>query len=65
MKKLGLLLLFIGIVLIAIFMIADIEMTVEFWLIGFVISMVVSTAGFILLIADLAKAIKEEKRAKR
>ena len=65
MKKLGLLLLFIGIILIAIFMIADIEMTVEFWLIGFVISMVVSTAGFVLLIADLAKAIKEEKRAKR
>ena len=46
-------------------MIADIEMSVELWLIGFVISMVVSTAGFVLLIVDLAKAIKEEKRVKR
>lgn len=65
MKKLGYLLMFIGIVLIAIFMLSDIQMTFTFWLIGFLISMLVSCAGIVLLIVDLAKAIKAEKLAKR
>lgn len=65
MKKLGLLLLFIGIILIAIFMLTDIPMSFNFWLTGFLISMLVSAAGMVLLIVDLAKAIKAEKLAKK
>ena len=65
MKKLGLLLLFIGIILIAIFMLTDIQMSFNFWLTGFLISMLVSAAGMVLLIIDLAKAIKAEKLAKK
>ncbi|SOC39326.1 hypothetical protein SAMN05877842_105163 [Ureibacillus acetophenoni] len=65
MKKLGLLLLFIGIILIAIFMFTDIQMSFNFWLIGFLVGMLVSAAGMVLLIIDLAKAIKAEKLAKK
>lgn len=64
LKKLGLLLMFIGIILIAIFMLSDIQMSIQFWLTGFIISMLVSCAGIVLLIIDLAKAIKAEKNQK-
>jgi hypothetical protein len=64
LKKLGLLLMFIGIILIAIFMLSDIQMSIQFWLTGFIISMLVSCAGIVLLIIDLAKAIKAEKNRK-
>lgn len=64
MKKLGLLLMFIGIVLIAIFTLTNIQMSFNFWLIGFLISLLVSGAGIVLLIVDLAKAIREEKLSK-
>ncbi len=63
-KKLGFLFMFIGIVLIAIFMFTDIQMTFNSWLIGFIISLLVSFAGMVLLILHLAKEIKEEKRLK-
>ena len=53
--------MFIGIILIAIFMLSDIQMSIQFWLTGFIISMLVSCAGIVLLIIDLAKAIKAEK----
>ncbi|MFY3790411.1 hypothetical protein ACOQFO_01630 [Ureibacillus sp. MALMAid1270] len=62
MKKLGLLFLFIGIILTSIFMFFDFGMTFEVWLIGFLVSMAISAAGFVLLIFDLARAIKAEKR---
>lgn len=65
MKKLGLLLMFIGIVLIAIFTLSNIQMTIEFWLIGFLISLFVSFVGIVLLIIDLAKAIKTENKLKQ
>ncbi|MBM7609092.1 hypothetical protein QUF56_02355 [Ureibacillus composti] len=64
MKKLGYLLMFFGIVLLAVFLLADLEMTFQFWLIGFLISMLVSGAGIVLLILDLWKAIKLEKANK-
>ncbi|CAM5195035.1 putative protein OS=Ureibacillus acetophenoni OX=614649 GN=SAMN05877842_105163 PE=4 SV=1 [Ureibacillus acetophenoni] len=64
MKKLGLLFLFIGIVLTSIFMFFEFGMTFEVWLIGFLISMAVSATGFVLLIIDLARAIKAENRSK-
>lgn len=64
MKKVGLLVMFIGIVLIAIFTLTDIQMSFNFWLIGFLISLLVSGAGIVLLIVDLAKAIREEKLSK-
>jgi hypothetical protein len=56
--------MFIGIILIAIFMLSDIQMSIQFWLTGFIISMLVSCAGIVLLIIDLAKAIKAEKNRK-
>ena len=55
--------MFIGIILIAIFMLADIPMSFPFWLTGFIISMLVSCTGIVLLIINLAKAIKAEKRS--
>ncbi|HWK23585.1 MAG TPA: hypothetical protein VNS08_11200 [Ureibacillus sp.] len=64
MKKLGLLLMFIGIVLIAIFTLSNIQMTFNVWIIGFLFSMLVSIVGIVLLIVDLAKAIKAEKLSK-
>jgi len=64
LKKLGLLFLFIGIILTSIFMFFDFGMTFEVWLIGFLVSMAVSATGFVLLIIDLARAIKAEKRSK-
>ena len=64
LKKLGLWLMFIGIILIAIFMLSDIQMSIQFWITGFIISMLVSCAGIVLLIIDLAKAIKAEKNRK-
>ena len=39
-------------------MLSDIQMSIQFWLTGFIISMLVSCAGIVLLILDLAKAIK-------
>jgi len=64
LKKLGLLLMFIGIVLIAIFTLSNIQMTFNVWIIGFLFSMLVSIVGIVLLIVDLAKAIKAEKLSK-
>ncbi|SOC15609.1 hypothetical protein SAMN05880501_108115 [Ureibacillus xyleni] len=64
MKKLGLLFMFIGIVFIAIFTLTNIQIPFTAWLIGFLISLLVSVAGMVLLIIYLAKEIKEEKRRK-
>lgn len=67
MKKIGLLLMFLGIVLLAIFLLSDFgnEMSLTVWLVGFLFAMVVSIVGIVLLIIDLFKAIKEEKLAKQ
>jgi len=56
--------MFIGIVLIAIFTLSNIQMTFNVWIIGFLFSMLVSIVGIVLLIVDLAKAIKAEKLSK-
>ncbi|RHW35883.1 hypothetical protein D1B33_12350 [Lysinibacillus yapensis] len=64
MKNWGLLLMFIGIVLIAIFTLTGLELSFTAWLIGFLFSLVVSGAGIVLLIIYLAKAIKAEKQLK-
>jgi hypothetical protein len=64
LKNWGLLLMFIGIVMIAIFTLADIQLSFTAWLIGFLLSLVVSGAGIIMLIVYLFKEIKAEKQSK-
>ena len=64
MKILGAVLMFIGAVMLAIFMFADLTMNFGFWITGFLISMVIAGSGTVMLIIYLAKGIKADKTTK-
>ncbi|WP_419959997.1 hypothetical protein [Psychrobacillus sp. BM2] len=64
MKIPGAVLMFIGAVMLAIFMFADLTMDFGLWITGFLISMVVAITGTVMLIIYLAKGIKADKATK-
>ncbi|WP_413366681.1 hypothetical protein [Lysinibacillus sp. 3P01SB] len=64
MKNTGIVMMFIGAVMLAIFMYADMQLTFGLWLTGFIISMLIAGAGAIMLIIYLAKGIRDEKISK-
>ena len=64
MKTIGAVLMFIGAVMLAIFMFVDLTMDFGLWIIGFLISMIVAASGAVTLIFYLAKGIKADKASK-
>lgn len=64
MKKTGIVLMFIGAIMLAIFMYANLQLTFGLWLAGFIISMLVAGSGAVTLIIYLAKGIRDEKISK-
>ncbi|QUG43145.1 hypothetical protein KD050_07900 [Psychrobacillus sp. INOP01] len=64
MKILGTVLMFIGAVMLAIFMFADLTMDFGLWITGFLVSMLVAVSGTMILIIYLAKGIKADKTSK-
>ena len=65
MKTRGIVLMFIGAVMLAFFMYVNIPMSFSLWIIGFLISMLVAASGAVMLIVYLAKGIKADKRENR
>ena len=65
MKTRGIVLMFIGAVMLAFFMYVNIPMNFGLWLTGFLISMLIAASGAVMLIVYLAKGIKEDKRGNR
>ncbi|WP_411748087.1 hypothetical protein [Psychrobacillus psychrotolerans] len=64
MKRTGTVLMFIGAVMLGIFMFADLTMDFGLWITGFLISMVVAISGTVMLIIYLARGIKADKASK-
>ena len=64
MKKIGVVLMFIGAVMLAIFMFVDLKVDFGLWIIGFLISMIIAASGAVTLIFYLAKGIKADKASK-
>ena len=64
MKKIGVVLMFIGAVMLAIFMFVDLKVDFGLWITGFLISMIVAASGAVTLIFYLAKGIKADKASK-
>lgn len=64
MKRTGTVLMFIGAVMLGIFMFADLRMDFNLWIIGFLVSMVVAISGTVMLIIYLARGIKADKASK-
>ena len=64
MKITGAGLMFIGAVMLAIFIFADLSMDFGLWIIGFLISTLVAVSGTVTLIIYLAKGIKADKTSK-
>ncbi|WP_277587034.1 hypothetical protein [Psychrobacillus antarcticus] len=64
MKVTGTVLMFIGAVMLAIFMFADLTMNFGLWITGFLISMLAAISGTVTLIIYLAKGIKSDKASK-
>lgn len=56
--------MFIGAVMLAVFMFADLTMDFGLWITGFLISMLVAISGTVTLIIYLAKRIKADKASK-
>ena len=56
--------MFIGAVMLGIFMFADVTMDFGLWITGFLISMLVAATGTVMLIVYLAKGIKADKKTK-
>ena len=65
MGKPGVLIMFLGAVLIALVLLIDLNISFNTWLILFLISVAVATIGTIMSIVELAKKIKEEQAEKR
>ena len=65
MKTRGIVLMFIGAVMLAFFMYVNIQMSFSLWLTGFLISMLIAASGAVMVIVYLAKGIKEDKRENR
>ena len=61
MKKSGLLLMFIGAVMIAILMFAKLPIDFGLWIVLYLIGMVVAGSGIVVLLIYLAKGIKADK----
>lgn len=64
MKRTGTVLMFIGAVMLGIFMFADLRMDFNLWITGFLLSMVVAISGTVMLIIYLARGIKADKASK-
>ena len=64
MGKPGILMMFLGAILIAIFLLIDFKLSFQVWVICFLISLLVAAIGAIMSILELAKKIKAEN-AKR
>lgn len=64
LKILGAVLMFIGALMLAIFMFADLTMSFNLWITGFLISMGIAAAGTVTLIIYLAKGIKADNATK-
>jgi uncharacterized protein (DUF983 family) len=64
LKIIGAVLMFIGAVMLAIFMFVDLTMDFGLWIIGFLISMIIAASGAVTLIFYLAKGIKADKASK-
>lgn len=64
MKRTGTVLMFIGAVMLGIFMFADLTMDFNLWITGFLLSMVVAISGTVMLIIYLARGIKADKASK-
>ena len=65
MKTRGIVLMFIGAVMLAFFMYVNIPMNFGLWLTGFLISMLMAASGAVMVIVHLAKGIKAEQRENR
>ena len=64
LKNTGITLMFIGAVMLAIFLYVDMQISFGLWLTGFLISMLVAGTGAITMIVYLAKGIKADKLRK-
>lgn len=64
MGKPGILTMFLGAILIAIFLLIDLNLNFKVWVICFLISLLVAAIGAVMSIIELAKKIKEEKASK-
>ena len=64
LKNTGITLMFIGAVMLAIFLYVDMQISFGLWLTGFIISMLVAGSGAITMIVYLAKGIKADKLRK-
>jgi len=64
MKRTGAVLMFIGAVMLGIFLFADLTMDFGLWLTGFLISMIIAVTGTVMLIIYLARGIKADKATK-
>ena len=64
LKRTGTVLMFIGAVMLGIFMFADLTMDFDLWIIGFLVSMVIAISGTVMLIIYLARGIKADKASK-
>ena len=64
LKKTGTVLMFIGAVMLGVFMFADLTMDFDLWIIGFLVSMVIAISGTVMLIIYLARGIKADKASK-
>lgn len=65
MNRRGMLLMFIGAVLIAIMMFVNIPVSVTVWTILFVISLLIAATGTVMCILTLAKSIKADYDTKK
>lgn len=64
LKRTGTVLMFIGAVMLGIFMFADLTMDFDLWIIGFLVSIVIAISGTVMLIIYLARGIKADKASK-
>ena len=65
MKTRGIVLMFIGALMLAFFMYVNIPMSFALWMTGFIIGMLVAATGAVMLMIYLAKGIKEDQRKNR
>ncbi|MET0960028.1 MAG: hypothetical protein ABWX58_06845 [Psychrobacillus psychrotolerans] len=64
LKRTGTVLMFIGAVMLGIFMFANLTMDFSLWVTGFLVSMVVAISGTVMLIIYFARGIKADKASK-
>ena len=64
LKNTGITMMFIGAVMLAIFLYVDMQIAFGLWLTGFIISMLVAGVGAVTMIIYLAKGIKADKQRK-